>query len=160
VVIYPVKIGKIDTALCNQRHQFAFIRPRPDIGGVDIADLHHNNPERYALQRVCKESGFVFSDCPGPYSNYHYCIGSGSVLSHDDKGMGLTACALIATLPLVRGDTCNHYECEFITHGKKQALTLRVGDVFVFNADHWHTWVANCSWVLVQQHVSKLRTKR
>lgn len=146
----------IDSGLCSRPHHRAMVVPKPDLGSVDTENMKPDDPVRNALREVCADHGFVFSECRGPYSDFHYVFGAGSVLSHDDRRMGLRAAVLVFSMPIISRDVFTMYEhCEMINNG--QVLDIVVGQPFVFNANTMHTWVANCRWVLAQQHVRRKR---
>lgn len=154
--LYPQIIGWIDPDLCNLPRHKKMLRPRPSVGGIDTEDLKHDDPIRLALQQKCKAKGFVFcSNSAGPYSDYDYSFGAGSVFTHTDTGMGLTAGVLVAATRLVSDDGGPPYGCELIANGK--ALDLSIGTAFVFNADKPHAWLANCCWLIALQHVRRKR---
>jgi hypothetical protein len=132
------------------------------LGGIDPVDLftmEDDDPIRDALKHVLKPAGYrvmTNSSRCHPYAPWSYVTGVGSVLYHDDPGMGLQAAVLVAALPLTRGGFLDSI-CQFTSRG--QWLDCRVGTVFVFNGDHDHAWIANCRWCLATHSIRQIRNR-
>lgn len=156
---YPRYLGSIPLDLCNTRKQRDLIRDINVLSGIDSEDMHHLDPVRDAMWQVCKRAGYSFSRTkPAPYPLYDYTIGAGSAFTHTDPGMGLTAAAFVASIrlspPLDNSDGANDI-CQLITGNR--TLDVGISNVFVFNADKPHAWLANCRWALAVQHLSPRR---
>jgi len=129
------------------------------LGGVDPVEsftMEADDPIRDALKHVLQPAGYrVMTDASrcDPYDPWSYVTGMGSVLYHDDPGMGLQAAVLVAALPLTRGGFLDS-NCQFTSRG--QWLDCHVGTVFVFNGDHDHAWIANCRWCLATHSIRRI----
>jgi hypothetical protein len=123
--------------------------------GIESFRMDDQDPIRDALKHVINRAGYRVmldnSRCH-PYDPWEYATGMGSVLYHDDLGMGLQAAVLVAALPLTRGGYCDS-SCQFTSRG--QWLDCQVGTVFVFNGDHDHAWIANCRWCLATHSIRR-----
>jgi hypothetical protein len=84
------------------------------------------------------------------YTPVSYSYGIGSIPPHSDKGMGLTAGVLVATAAisndLYKSDLHDCYL--FHQHAEVLMYKIQIGDVFIFDADCHHAWMANCRWLL------------
>ena len=132
------------------------------LGGIDPVNsftMEDDDPIRDALKHALKPAGYrvmTNSNRRYPYDPWSYVAGMGSVLYHDDPGMGLQAAVLVAALPLTRGGYCDS-SCQFTSRG--QWLDCQVGTVFVFNGDHDHAWIANCRWCLATHSIRRTRNR-
>jgi len=132
------------------------------LGGIDPVEsftMEDDDPIRDALKHVLEPAGYrvmLDSSRCDPYDPWSYVAGMGSVLYHDDRGMGLQAAVMVAALPLTRGGFLDS-SCQFTSRG--QWLDCPVGTVFVFNGDHDHAWIANCRWCLATHSIRRIRSR-
>lgn len=115
------------------------------------------------MEKVCKEKGFKFYRKPDSmYGDKDYAVGAGTVFTHSDQAMGLTAGCLVATAPITPAAIESAWAvpggCSLVANGKE--IELGVGDCFVFNADFPHMWVANCRWAIAIMSIKECRVKR
>lgn len=163
---YPLLIGSIPKRHVGRTDHKFIIEGRaasdcPFLGSVDVDSMSEGDPLLPRIAAICSQHGFALNERhPGPYSVRDYTFGAGSVGPHTDSGMGLTIGALVAVAPLSPGlqEWMPKSSCHIMTKGASAEVEL--GDVFVFNADREHSWIANCRWVLAIHSVRKMRTRK
>lgn len=106
------------------------------------------------LNRRAEDEGFVYRDNCKFYGTRQIILVSGSVGEHRDEGLGLVLSWLIYQKPL-KGKTAANHSCYLQTRNGEHAVTL--GDIFLFNATHYHAWMSNFDCALAQITVSKSR---
>lgn len=150
-------LGSVPSDLCGLRHQNSLAKRARWFGEIGSLKLDPANPLKDAMQSVCKEFGFKLCNrSRNGYTLFDYTFSRGSVTLHKDEGMGLCACVLVATAPLSKKDPCS--ECELIVRG--ESITLRRGDIFLFNGNKQHAWIANCGWVLAIHTATRSRSQK
>ena len=163
---YPLYIGSISSHHLNRPDQKIPIGGEaasdcPLLGSVDVEHMCEGDPILAQMAAVCSQNGFALNDMhPGPYAVRDYTYGAGSVGPHTDKHMGPTLGVLVATKSLCRGlvEQMPSGFCYLTT--KSGNLEVRLGDVFIFNADNEHSWISNFRWVLGIHSVRKLRKRK
>lgn len=137
------------------------IRDQKWLGEVEPIGLSVKNPYIQTLLDFGAEHGFKYKEC-------HLYVGAcllpldGSVLWHDDSGIGHILCWVIEVQKLGSSLGLSRDTPALLsTHKQKvhQLDGLKVGDVFVFNGDYGHAWLSNESCVLVQVTVSAPRAR-
>lgn len=130
-----------------------------NLGDLDDSDFAENDPVHSALCDLCESQGYMTdNDWRRGFNSYGYIHGIGSIFPHADKGMGLTVCALVAIEKITRSlgwsfaDLHKIDGCALI-YDSGVVFEIMPGDVFVFDADRLHAWMANCRWVLALQAV-------
>ena len=131
------------------------------LGDLDDSDFAENDPVHSALCDLCESQGYMTdNDWRRGFNSYGYIHGIGSIFPHTDKGMGLTACALVAIEKITKSlgwsaDDLDKIDgCAFI-YDSGVVSEITPGDVFVFDANKLHAWMTNCRWVLALQSVSR-----
>jgi hypothetical protein len=81
-----------------------------------------------------------------------YLYGAGSVSPHIDDTNHATVAVLVATENLAPDLDSNNNYCELVT--RDQCLSIKKGDVFIFDGSKKHAWIANCRWVIAFQDVT------
>jgi len=130
------------------------------LGSVYIAYPDNDDPTLSDLRKACSLHGFAFKDKSNLYYFNDYVYGAGSVSPHKDSGFGFTVGILVATRQLSKSFEYNEMdnnECFLFTKGK--ILSLTAGDVFIFDSNVEHAWMANCKWLIATQSV-KLKRNR
>ena len=128
------------------------------LGGLDESPFVENDPIHDALCGLCKSQKYAIDQWRNGFNTYGYVYGIGSIMPHTDKGMGLTACALVAIEKITRSLGWSAAELDKIDgcaliYDSGIISDLMPGDVFVFDANKLHSWMANCRWVLALQAV-------
>jgi hypothetical protein len=143
------KIGKIPI-IVTKRHQM-ILKKYADFGNIDGTDISSDDPILIDLRKRAMACGYELVDDLSLYGETSYTFSAGSAMPHDDPGMGLTAAVLVATRDLSPAfqDTVSY--CTFFAEGQHQEI--QIGDVFVFDADKEHAWMANCRWLLAMQAI-------
>lgn len=161
---YPMKIGTLSCAVNTRQQRKLLMRPM-DLGDINVAES--DTKALGSLRQVCEDFGFavIMDRGRSAYALDDCVFGAGSIGPHDDKSMGLTACALLSTVNLSRSlvadDFHDNYEsgkCVLFANG--QHMHINMGDVFVFNADVKHAWMSNCKWLLQSQAIRRPRSPR
>jgi hypothetical protein len=130
--------------------------------GIDSITMDPTDPIVDALKHVVNRAGYrVMLDASRcrPYDHQGYVTGMGSAYFHADPGMGLQVAVMVATQPLVRKGYTHRYleTCQFTSRGKW--IDCKIGDVFVFNGDYYHAWIANCRWALATHSIRRVRPR-
>jgi hypothetical protein len=123
-------------------------------GEIDVAELKVDDPVLVSLRQVSVSNGLTINTSweNRYYGLYDYSFAAGSIFAHDDPGMGLTVGVLVAVADLSRffqDDMDGH--CLLFAEG--QHIDIGVGNVFLFDADKEHAWMANCRWLIAMQSV-------
>jgi hypothetical protein len=135
------------------------IRDKKWPGEVEPIGLSVKNPYIQALLDFGAEHGFKYKECH-LYTGACLLPLDGSVLWHDDSGIGHILCWVIEVEKFGSSFAFSRDTPALLsTHKQKvhQLDRLKVGDVFVFNGDYGHAWLSNESCVLVQVTVSAPR---
>lgn len=140
----PIDIRKYHTQLLRNA----------TFGELDIAELTVDDPVLVSLRQTCVLNGLTINTSweDRLYKLHDYCFGAGSIFTHDDPGMGLTAGALVAVADLSRSFQ-DDMDCHCLLFAEGQHIEIRVGNVFLFDADKEHAWMANCRWLVALQSV-------
>ncbi len=131
------------------------IERRSWLGDVEPLDLEtpsdcYQALLKHALQHDLKPS-------PVPHYNDKCILPlAGSVGWHHDDGMGLLLSWLIHESQLSRKEHAS--DKQLIYPGG--AIDVRVGDVFLFNANKGHAWYSNSRCTLAQMTVTKTRSRK
>jgi hypothetical protein len=142
------KIGKIPIIETVQHRDML---KRAGFGEINTDHISSEEPVLIDLRKRVMACGYELVSHRPRYGEKDYTFSAGSAMPHDDPGMGLTAAVLVATRDLSRAfeDTVSY--CTFFAEGQYQ--TIQIGDVFVFDADKDHAWMANCRWLLAMQAI-------
>jgi hypothetical protein len=135
------------------------IRGSKWLGDVDPIALSSDNPFIKALLDFGASRGFKYKECR-LYLGLCLLPLNGTVLWHDDNGIGHILCWVIEVQKFGRSLIPSRDTPALLSiHDRKveQLDNLKVGDVFVFNGDYGHAWLSNESCVLVQVTVSAPR---
>jgi hypothetical protein len=136
----------------NSFHNICLKRTAKDyLGNVCIAYPEKDNFTFADLRKVCELHGFAINYF------YDYVYGAGSVAPHEDSGFGFAVGVLVATRPLSKSLESDSEECFLFTKGK--ILSITVGEVFLFDSDAEHAWMANCRWLIATQSVKLKRVR-
>jgi len=81
---------------------------------------------------------------------------SGSILCHEDDGMGAVLSWMIDIRPIntVQGRDPSGDYVELFVSGMDRLLRIKSGDVFIFDSNVHHAWISNMNCMLVQLTVS------
>ncbi len=124
------------------------------LGCVYSKEIKEDDPILLGLQKACELHGFMVNSISrNDYPICDYTFAAGSVGLHRDPGLGLTVNVLVALQSFSRSFDC-YNDCQLIAQGK--SIDLQIGNVFVFNGNFDHAWIANCRWLIATQSV-KLR---
>jgi hypothetical protein len=123
-----------------------------------------NDPIFRSLCDLCIQKKFKpVSSSRSNYVPVSYSYGIGSIAPHSDDGMGLTAGLLVATEP-IHDENGKHssFSCSrdcylFHEHAESLMLKIQIGDVFIFDANYNHAWMANCRWLLALHSIESLQ---
>lgn len=158
----PRQIGSIELGACRAKELQSLLTPCPDLGVVDVSTIMPDDPILLAMEKVVNRSGYCYrARAPVFYGLREYVYGAGSIFTHDDPGMGLAAAVLVHTSDLssrlINDSSAWNQpgDCELIADGS--VLPVAIGDVFIFNADRHHAWLANCRWVLATHAIRRRR---
>jgi hypothetical protein len=127
------------------------------LGSVHTAYPNSSDPTLGDLRKACSLHGFAFKDNSDLYYFSDYVYGAGSVSPHKDSGFGFAVGVLVATRPLSKSLESDGEECFLFTKGK--ILSITVGEVFLFDSDAEHAWMANCRWLIATQSVKLKRVR-
>jgi len=108
------------------------------------------------LQAFAEDNGYKLSQVR-LYNSSSILPLCGSVGMHDDEGMGLLMSWIVHYEEL--SESFNSYDYMQLVY-PGGALDLKLGDVFVFNADKPHAWISNSRCVLIQLAVKKSRARK
>jgi hypothetical protein len=151
MIITPKIIGTIP--IDTQKYHRQLLK-KAFFSKVDIEGITPNDSILVALRQTAVASGLIINTSwkDRYYGLHDYVFSAGSIFAHEDPGMGLTVGVLVAVADLSRSfhDGMNG-ECALFAEG--QHICIRVGDVFLFDADKEHAWMANCRWVIATQSV-------
>ncbi len=130
-----------------------------NLGSVSVAWPTSKDDSTFVdLRKVCELHGFAIKDKQSDfYYPYPYVYGAGSVAPHEDSGFGFSVGALVATRPLSKSLESDGKECFLFTKGK--ILPITVGEVFLFDSNADHAWMANCKWLIATQSVKLKRVR-
>jgi hypothetical protein len=148
----PQVIGKIDHITRTEQH--SRMLKSVLIGELESEVIYGYDPVLTGLRKVCAASHYAPSTTSPLYPDFGYVFSCGSAFPHDDEGMGLQAGVIVAVEPLSKrfdGIFSSCSPCVLLSQG--QTIQLDVGDVFIFDADYEHAWMANCRWVVALQSI-------
>lgn len=161
---YPIYLGSIAETLAHQEALKAskgLFLGRTRWFSNDVITHTRPNSGRLTekLVSIGKSCGYspLVRSYDDNYALADYTYGVGSVDPHRDDGLGLLLAALIDTRSLRSKALDDDVPC--IMQGAN-FMFVKKGDVFLFDANKEHTWIANCYWMLACQRVVRSRTKR
>jgi len=106
------------------------------------------------LEVFLNTKGYTFRKSLNYYASCSLIYVSGCIEWHDDPGYGV--CASVLLYQNKRKGYDNF--CQLLTrHG---GLSLRIGDVFVFDANKGHAWLGNVDCLLAMMTTKKVRGKK
>ena len=155
---YPLDVANVSDMVEATPHQRSLLTTCPPLGEVLITygereKRHELEAIKEAIEPFINQAGFHYArrnmGRSGLFPAYDYTYGAGSIEWHEDDGYGFMAGVLLHTAPLTRQLGPDHRSsspCALLTG--KNTLPLYVGDLFIFNADRTHSWMANCKWLL------------
>jgi hypothetical protein len=120
---------------------------------VDIAEITSDDSVLVSLRQTAAAKGLIINTSweDRHYGLHNYCFAAGSIFAHEDPGMGLTVGVLVAVADLSRFFRDSMDQCALFAEG--QHIDIRVGNVFLFDANKEHAWMANCRWLIATQSV-------
>lgn len=154
VIVAPVQIGELSVDLVDKRFLETGLRilETTDYGDVSPLTVPSANSNVARLTEFASGNGYKFQ------SNHLYMSPSllplkGSVLTHDDDGLGPVLNWLIY-LKSVENELYG-VQAQLITPADILDF-YRSGSVFVFNGDLPHAWVCNGECLLLQMTVAPI----
>jgi hypothetical protein len=148
----PKVIGRIPITLTAYHEK---LLRRSILGQVHESSFEKDDPIHVALCDLCNSQGYSpNNNSRGGFNPFGYIHGIGSIFPHDDFGMSLTACALV-TIDKIADSLDDSGDFAFI-QGPEVLTDIKIGNVFVFDADETHAWMVNCRWVMASQTIDIL----
>lgn len=106
------------------------------------------------LEAFLNTKGYTIRKSLNYYASCSLTYVSGCIEWHDDLGYGISASVLLYQNKRKGYDNF----CQLLTrHG---GLSLRIGDVFVFDASKKHAWLSNVDCLLAMMTIKKVRGKK
>jgi hypothetical protein len=109
-----------------------------------------------------RRDGWEFSNRRTPYSNEDITVAGGSVFPHNDSGFGT-----IAVMPLAFGGGHNKIFSRYAGETEEFSLVTKhgwvigqAGEILIFNADIWHSWICNRCCAMYTMTVKRLRKRK
>ena len=126
------------------------------LGSIDPVSLKLTDDLVKPLADFASGKGLEYKEVIG-YATPCLLPLSGSILCHEDEGMGTVLSWMIDIRPInavQERNTSGDY-VELFVSGMDRLLRIKSGDVFIFDSNVHHAWISNMNCMLVQLTVSE-----